>query len=109
VRQLLVLALALAGCIAISKVPMEKVTGLQIQLDPPQIISGERWKKVFAGATCHDETKKWHRGKDAVLLLDDGSRVGITGVSDIGHFIRISDIQWCQLTDKAWAELWKQQ
>jgi hypothetical protein len=97
---------ALCSCIAISRVEMERVARLEIQLDRPHVVDEAHWKKVFKGIRCHDEPKKWYGGHPAVLVMDDGSRLSITGLADTGHFIRISDVQWCEVSDAAWSQLW---
>ena len=99
--------LALSACVTVTSVDLHSIKQIELSLEPPHTVEGKNLARVIAGATCHDENKKWVHGTPAVIVLESGVKLSITGVADTAHFIRMSDSQWCELDDKAWKALWK--
>jgi hypothetical protein len=107
VRGLALAGLALSACVTVTAVDLHSIKQIELGLEPAHTVQGKNLAKVIAGATCHDDNKKWVHGTPAVIVLDSGVKLSITGIADTAHFIRMSDSQWCELDDKAWAALWK--
>lgn len=96
----------LSSC-APAKIPLLRVTRLEL---PPQegrgpgsiVIDGPELRRVLATAVCREGTVLWKGGIPATIVLDDGRRVHIDGLSFYGHFIRVNRSQWCEIGDAEW-------
>jgi hypothetical protein len=91
------LLLSCAPAFPLSRVTRLEVAPVRSDGSGPVVIDGPELRGILDTAVCHDGNVLWKGGIPAAVILDDGRRRKIDGLSFYGGFIRLSRKQWCEL------------